>query len=233
MNEEAADPYEGVDNLEIMAEAVNYNRHLLDLILRFWPATARTALDVGAGTGTFAAMLRAEGRDCRCLEPDPGLRRRLEALGFPAAARMHDLADGSSGYIYSLNVLEHIEDHVGALKELHRALAPDGRIFVYVPAFAALFGSMDRKVGHVRRYTRASLTAAFAEAGFRIEASRYVDSLGFAATLAYNAVSRGDGDLNRASIRVYDRLVFPVSRLLDGAFGRLFGKNVYVVASKA
>jgi hypothetical protein len=59
-----------------------------------------------------------------------------------------------------------------------------------------------------------------------------VDSLGFPAPLLYKLLDRGTGDLRPGSVSAYDRLVFPLSRLTDRAFGKLFGKNVLLVAVK-
>ena len=131
-----------------------------------------------------------------------------------------------------LNVLEHIEDDAAALRELHRKLVPGGRLLVYVPAFQVLYTSMDRKVGHLRRYTRATLIAAVTAAGFAVEHSRYADSLGFFATLVFKLFGNARGTLDRHGIRLYDRRVFPLSRALDALVSPLFGKNVLLVAVK-
>ena len=111
-------------------------------------------------------------------------------------------------------------------------LAPGGRLFIYVPAFPVLFTSMDAKVGHVRRYTRATLHASLTNAGFAIRTLRYADSLGFPATLAFKLFDNGRGDVNRAMLRFYDRLAFPLSRALDALTHRWFGKNLLALAVK-
>ncbi len=55
---------------------------------------------------------------------------------------------------------------------------------------------MDAKVGHVRRYTRATLRASLDRAGFEIRTLRYADSLGFASQLAFKAIDNGHGEVN-------------------------------------
>jgi len=113
-----------------------------------------------------------------------------------------------------------------------RKLKPGGKVFVYVPAFQLLYTSMDRKVGHVRRYTRGELTRKLERAGLRVTQSRYADSIGFAATLAYKLTDKGQGDINPRMLTLYDRAVFPVSALFDNVLGWLLGKNTYAVAVK-
>lgn len=230
MTSSAPAPYTGVDNLEVMEEAENYNRFLLDLIARH--AQGTRILDFGAGNGTFARPCRARGMDVTALEPDRRLHAMLQESGVPAVRDVGELPDGAFDYAYSLNVLEHIADDVEALRGLIEKLRPGGQFLVYVPAFPTLYTSMDRKVGHVRRYTRATLTAAVAAAGFRVHDVRYADSLGFAATLAFKGLDNGRGDVNRPLLKLYDRLVFPVSRALDALTHRWFGKNLVLVASR-
>ena len=48
----------------------------------------------------------------------------------------------------------------------------------------------------------------------------------------YRFVGDESGSISRAQVRTYDRLVFPVSRAFDRLFGKVFGKNVYLVAVK-
>ena len=111
-------------------------------------------------------------------------------------------------------------------------LKPNGILYVYVPAFQALYSTFDRKVGHLRRYRRGELAAMVTRAGFRVEKAAYRDSLGFLAALVFKLVARDDGHVGRATVLFYDRFVFPVSRLLDRVLGLVVGKNLVIVASK-
>ncbi len=227
----AAMPYTGVGNLEVMAEARNYNRFLTDLVrTRLTPGAC--VLDFGAGAGTFAAPLREQGVDITAIEPDARLRARLGAQGVPVLATIDGLADGSVDLIYSFNVLEHIADDRTALRALGAKLKRGGQSVLYVPAFQMLFTAMDRRVGHLRRYRRGGLTDLVAAAGLRVRTAQYVDSLGALATLLYRVAGDGDGEINRAALRLYDRLVFPLSRALDRLLWPWLGKNLLIVASK-
>jgi SAM-dependent methyltransferase len=223
--------YGGTGNLEVMQEAFNYNAFLLDLIRRHTPESA-SVLDFGAGSGTFATPLHRQGFNITCVEPDAGLGGLLQRNGLEVATGLDDLEPASFDFIYSLNVLEHIEDDDAALRALHVVLKPGGRLLIYVPAFQLLFTSMDRKVGHFRRYRKADLVRQIRAAGYIIDTSRYVDSVGFAATLAFRAIGNSSGELNRSQIRWYDRFVLPVSLALDRVFAPFFGKNLLVVARR-
>jgi SAM-dependent methyltransferase len=221
--------YTGRDNLAAMRAATRYNRFLLDLVRGFAPASG-LILDFGAGLGDFAAAIRSAGHTVTCLEIDPAFASQVRARGIPVAGAIEELAEASLDFVYSLNVLEHIEDDVGALAALRTRMKPGARALVYVPAFPILYSNMDREVGHCRRYTRRSLESALRASGFRVGASRYVDCLGFPASLAYRLLG-GSGHIDHRSVGLYDRFVFPLSRRLDHLACQLFGKNVFAVAS--
>jgi SAM-dependent methyltransferase len=224
--------YHGIDNLEVLDDAVRYCRFLVDSVVRAGRG-CRTALDFGAGTGSLSAMTRARGMQVACVELDPRLRAMLQERGFQVYADIASLADRSQEYIYSLNVLEHIEDDEATLSALFSKLKPEGRLFLYVPALQILFSSMDRKIGHYRRYHREGLLTIVRRAGFVVERAEYADSMGVLATLLYKAMGSRKGDVSRTPLRIYDRVVFPVSRVLDRlGCSRLFGKNLLVVARR-
>lgn len=223
--------YIGVDNLEVMQEAVNYNRHLLDLVRGCAPAHGKV-LDFGAGAAQFAAPLSALGLDITALEPDPGLQQRLRDQGLHAVGSTSEIRDESYDYVYTLNVLEHIEDDVAALRSLHAKLRPGGKLLIYVPAFQILYTSMDAKVGHVRRYTRGMLTSRVQAAGFRIDRVAYADSLGFFASLLFKLIGNKEGTVSRSALKLYDRFIFPLSRALDLLARRWFGKNLLLTCTK-
>ena len=47
-----------------------------------------------------------------------------------------------------------------------------------VPAMRALYGAMDKAIGHFRRYERDALSAKLRRAGFRVEETRYMNAIG-------------------------------------------------------
>lgn len=223
--------YAGTDNLELMVEAENYNHHLLGL-LRSRLAGARAVLDFGAGLGLFARALADSGFNMLCLEPDARQAARIAEQGLETCSALDAVPGDSLDAIYSLNVLEHIEDDRAALDALFQRVKPGGRLLLYVPAFQVLYSSMDRKVGHFRRYRRRHLSGLLQAGGFAVIECRYVDSLGFFAALVYKLVGSRRGDIDRRSLRTYDRYVFPLSVRLDRLLGRWLGKNLLAVAER-
>jgi SAM-dependent methyltransferase len=223
--------YTGLDLLRALDGAINYNALLVDLILESAGGRLRM-LDFGAGVGTFSKLLRSEGADVTCVEPDLYLSDCLVRNGFSTFRDLNEVPDDSFEFVFALNVLEHIADDRTVLRQLGAKLRQTGRLLVYVPAFRLLWTGLDEKIKHYRRYRREDLERLTRSTGLSVQKSRYVDSLGFLAALSFKIVSRKKADLSARAIALYDRYVVPPTKALDLLFGGFFGKNVYVVASK-
>jgi ubiquinone/menaquinone biosynthesis C-methylase UbiE len=177
--------YSGGDVLEIMKEAVRYNAFLTNEVLRHSPKSGHV-LDFGAGIGTFSAPVAKLGLQVTCVEYDDGQRSKLKELhALSSVKQIEEVADSAVDYVFTLNVLEHIEDDGEALKQLYRVLRPGGQLYVFVPAFQVLYSEFDRRIGHYRRYRKGELVRAVTKADFQGISARYCDSLGFAAALTY------------------------------------------------
>ena len=225
------DAYTGTAHLDVMEAAHNYNQFLVEKILQTNPAIS--LLDFGAGMGTLATAVRNHERKPICVEPDPHLNQRLKDNNHQAFSSLADVPKGQIEFAYSFNVLEHIEDDGQALREVRDILTPGGTFLLYVPAFPILYSAMDRKVGHFRRYRLAPLCRLLATQGYRVEHASHVDSLGFVAALLYKYIGGADGKISPKSLAIYDKWSWPISRLLDKFFFRMFGKNILIKATRA
>jgi len=233
--------YTGTDTLELLTEARNYNTDLVRRVLSRTRVLADAkavagnrqslnCLDFGAGLGTFALPLRKAGRTVTCIETDPKLQKKLRQNGFAVHEAVKELGAQRFDFVYTLNVLEHIEDDRAAVRSISDMLNQNGELYVYVPAFSVLFSSLDTKVGHHRRYRKQQLAELVRSAGLKIERIRYVDTLGFFSSLAYRVARVADGRINRRALLIFDRMLFPCNRVLDPLFGWWFGKNLELIA---
>ena len=194
-----------------------------------------SVLEFGAGTGTLCEIFRDEFRiSPDCVEIDDRLRNVLSEKGFKVFSNLSDSKKKYS-WIYSSNVLEHIEDDLNALKSLAEQLEVNGRIAIYVPALPILFSGLDRSVGHFRRYKKKELIKKVSKSGFEVEYCVYHDCLGVVASLALKALGYKNkvGLGSRRSFQIYDQVVYPVSKVLDRVgMQKIIGKNLLLVAKK-
>jgi SAM-dependent methyltransferase len=176
-------------------------------------------LDVGCGTGANLELLArygdAEGVDISPEALDFCRARGLEKVRLGAAETL-PYEDGSFDLVTALDVVEHLDDDVGGLKEMRRVLRPGGRALLFVPAFMFLWGVQDDVSHHRRRYTLKNLGEAVREAGFEVERATYANISFFAPILAGRALMRATG------IRPASENNINVSAL-NGLLGRILG----------
>jgi len=221
--------YAGTDLLEHLEYAKNYN----DFIHRYlakYSKDSQVILDYGAGTGYFAQRTRNIGKKVTCLEIDQTLCQRLEREKFEVIKQLS--LKNHFDFVYSLNVLEHIENDGEILKTIWDSLKDKGGLFLYLPAFPILFCSMDKKVNHLRRYNKKNLSQLVKEQGFEICFCRYADSLGFFVMLLYKFWGSKTGEISKTQILIYDKVIFPISKAMDLMVNRFFGKNIILYATK-
>jgi SAM-dependent methyltransferase len=221
--------YVGAENLELMENAVRYTSYVGKIVADALPSAGRV-VEFGAGSGTQTSHVMPPKDRLTCIEINPDLQAVLRSKGYQAAGSLDDIPNASVSAIYSINCLEHIEDDGAALRQIHEKLTDDGTLVLYVPAMPILFSSMDKLVGHYRRYRRRELVALLAGAGFRVTTARYVDSVGVLPSLIYKMIPKASGEPSAKSLKFYDNYLFPISLVVDKVTAKLFGKNVFVVA---
>jgi hypothetical protein len=101
---------------------------------------------------------------------------------------------------------------------------------VLAPAHQFLFSPFDGAIGHWRRYNGAAL-ANLTPRGCRIRARLALDSAGFLASLANRLLLKASMP-SRGQIAFWDRVLVPISRIVDALTGRIFGKTVVMVWSR-
>jgi SAM-dependent methyltransferase len=127
-----------------------------------------------------------------------------------------------------MNVLEHIDDHVGALRAAHALLRPGGTVVMFVPAFEFAMSRFDRAVGHYRRYRRSTLREAYQRAGLAIEQIHYVNAPGLFAWFVGMRLL-GMTPMDGGSVRMWDRTVVPIARAVERRVRPPFGQSVFAV----
>ncbi|MBA3298480.1 MAG: methyltransferase domain-containing protein [Thermoleophilaceae bacterium] len=218
-----------LEELETLARA----RRLGDWMFEQLAGAARGRVaEVGAGIGTFSERLLAAGvEELLQIEPEPGcaevLERRFE--GDPRVTIAREQLPGSPtlrrragefDLVLCQNVLEHIEDHEGAVAVMAGALRPGGELSLLVPAHPRLFGPLDAAYGHHRRYTKELLSRLVQEAGLEVEGLHHFNALGIPGWWLKNLT--GASGIGPLALGAYELAVAawrPLERRLCPPFG--------------
>lgn len=230
---------------EAALQRVREDRLLIDgvdawLFEEFAPYLGRRVLEVGCGLGNLARLLT--DRELYC-----GIDNSTESIATLARElashpHMHaQVADVTTheflsleamrfDTVVSLNVLEHVADDEAAIRNMHRVLTPEGKLILVVPAHRWLYGSMDRAIGHFRRYNRDDMRALLTRHGFAVLRFTYVNALGalgwFANGRLWHSPTPPSGQL-----RLFNRLV-PALKAVERRLPPPFGISLLAIARR-
>jgi len=227
--------YQGTE-LALFAKATQWKRYWS---ARIQPHIKGRVLDVGAGVGSnFDYLQHSEVTEWCFLEPDEKLLkqiklRRQQTLtaavhnGTVSTLPAHKMFDT----IIYIDVLEHIRDDHLELVQAARHLETNGKLLILSPAHPALFSNFDLSVGHLRRYTIKTLSKIAPKNLGPIDL-RYLDSAGWLASLANRCLLKQSvPDIRQ--ILFWDRVMVPISRVLDPLCGYRIGKSILGIWKKS
>lgn len=132
--------------------------------------------DIGGGNGWVSVALTKAGFDCVVVEPSTTAIANAAARGLPVVqASFQDLPllEETIPAAGVFDVLEHVEDDLGAVANIHRWLVPGGRLYVAVPSHHFLWSDEDVKAGHFRRYELKGLSKLLEKAGLVVDYGTY------------------------------------------------------------
>ena len=172
--------------LDKMAHVHKYNKLIYDTIR---PFLGKTILEIGAGIGNISSLLKNSGEELLILTDykkdfvvqltkkfNSDSRIKIMQLDISHDSHIDDTTAVDS--IVCINVLEHIKDDVSALKNCNKLLCQKGKLILFVPAMRILYGSLDKSLGHYRRYTKKEVTEKLQIAGFEVISNRYFNIIG-------------------------------------------------------
>ena len=205
------------------------------------PANARI-LEIGCGTGHNLPMLAQFG-EVDAIEIDEAARdiasvRLGKPVGEAPLPELTGVERGAYDMVAVLDVVEHIEDDVGALKAMAECLKPGGAILIAVPAHQWMWSAHDVVNHHKRRYSKATLDAAIKQAGLKHNGLSWFNSLLFpaavAARLAGKLMGKDDSDDSPPPkmLNTIFETVFRVERHLVGRVPLTPGLSILTLARK-
>jgi SAM-dependent methyltransferase len=228
----------GVETLLRMADVGAYNDWVYR---RIQPYLGERVLEVGCGIGNMSGYY-AERRLLVCLDLLPeslalvraklGDRANVHAVrgDICAEVTIAELAPYAFDTAVMLNVLEHIEDDARALAAVHRLLVPGGRLVLLLPAEHYLYGTIDRALGHYRRYAPSEVRPLLRAARFETERMEYMNLPGILGWFVNGRLLRRRL-LPRPQLALFN-LLAPLFEALESKVTPPRGQSLLVVARK-
>jgi len=208
-----AEPY-GKGTLVQLTRTPAYLKWVTSLIR---PALGDSVFEAGAGTGTLTGLLMGRRARYTAWESEPlylhALRNRfLRTPNVEVTATMPESA-AEFDTALALNVLEGQAEPGVMLARLAQVLKSDGNLVVLAPNHPALFGSVDRSLGQLRRFSQAQLVKLLADAGFVVEDVRHLNK---AAVIGWWLNSRvfGSRRVSKVTLKIFDKTLW-FWRLID------------------
>jgi SAM-dependent methyltransferase len=178
----------GSHTLNRLSRAPRFNAWMGDVVR---PHCGQRVLEIGSGTGNLTRELVprelyfASDINPLYLDSLKGLSHDRPYLHVTLTdvtkAETFPQVSGGFDTVVCLNVIEHVEDDRGALENIRRVLAPDGRAIVLVPHGPQIQGTLDEVLGHRRRYTTESLQQLAEQAGFKVRETIFFNRTGWPA----------------------------------------------------
>lgn len=228
--------YKNIRTLEILEGAENYNSWIAS---RLKPYIKSPALEIGAGTGNISYYF-THLKELVLTDIDEDLvaslrlkfskKRKIIFEVLNVASNLGKISN-TFNTIYSVNVLEHIENDEKALRNMHRMLNKSGTLVLLVPAKRIAYNDLDRSLGHFRRYEKEELRKKIEKAGFTINELEYFNVTGLLSWILRNYISNSHAELKGSQVKYFNWVV-PILRLIEPRQGLPFGISLIAVARK-
>jgi ubiquinone/menaquinone biosynthesis C-methylase UbiE len=226
-----------VSDLLKMSKAVNYQHWILEIISDY---IGDNILEVGAGIGNYTRYFLSKKR-VYAIELSPSclgiLREKfqvdnIELLQMDAASpEILSLKVKNIDTIVCLNVLEHIQNDLLALKNFYQILCTPGYLILQLPALKFLYGNIDRQLGHYRRYTKKMIAEKVKQTNFKIERMDYINLIGTFGWF-YDARIKGIINQNEQHVTFFDNRIVPIVRKFERNIEIPFGQSLIVILKK-
>ena len=213
----------GPETLEALSAAPKFNRWMADTIR---PYVGKEIIEVGAGIGNLTKLLIRKSKRYVVADIDHAHLGRLTAeferrpnfqIRCCNLSQPEDFAEFKEQLdtVVCLNVLEHVEDDLAGLRNMHSILKTGGRAIVLVPCDQKIFGTLDTALGHFRRYSREELKAKMERSGFAVEHVLEFNRISRPAWFVYGRLFKRTA-LSLGQLGLFDKFVW-LWRIMDRA----------------
>ncbi len=189
------------------------------------PYLGDTVFEIGAGLGNLTGRLMGKKLLYVAAEKDPlylhALRNRFLRTPSVTVCELDPESpaafapwQGQFESALCVNVLETVKDPAAVIRSMARCLKPQGKLIVLVPQCPALFGSLDRGMGNLRRFSASELEKILNESGFKVEQKHQLNKFGALSWWIFGKLL-GRTKMNRVALKLWDKTVW-FWRRVDG-----------------
>ncbi len=232
----------GFETLEAFSQAGAFNRWLYQKIVKY---VQGKTLEIGSGIGNISAFLLKDLDDVSLSDLRPEYCRLLQNK-FSYDSHLKgvyemdlSLEDFNSKYpeliekfdtVIALNVIEHITDDLLAIRNAKALLKKNGKLVILVPAGQWLYNSIDRELGHIKRYSKSGLNELMESAGLFVADCRYFNAAAILGWWVSGNILR-EKTISSAKLNIYNRMI-PFFKIMDWFISPFMGISVISVGRK-
>ena len=218
----------------ILEQATNldhYNRWIISIFKTYF---GKNILEVGSGLGGLSQYFPKTDVTLSDLRSDyfKYLKKRFDykTLKLNIEKESPEELLNSFDTIFSSNVFEHIKNDESALNNCFKLLKSNGNLLLFVPSRPEIYGSLDKAMGHYRRYTKEELAKKAKQAGFKITKIKYVNLPGYF-TWWLRGRFPGKSNSDNLLAKMFDTIITPLL-YLEKYLPIPFGQSLILVAEK-
>ncbi|MBX3241118.1 MAG: class I SAM-dependent methyltransferase [Chitinophagaceae bacterium] len=232
----------GKKTLEVFSKAIHFNKWMFNKLAPYFHGHI---LEIGSGIGNISSLLLEQYvhvnlsdvkyEYCKILQSKFSGNSNLENIyqlnledtsllnHFPELKKKFDT-------VLVLNVVEHIKDDKQAINNCKKFLNENGTLIILVPAHQFLYNSIDKELGHFKRYDQKSISSLLGSCGLTVIHTSYFNTAGIPAWWLSGSILRKKM-VTGSQMRIYDRLI-PLFKLADIIFNKVSGLSVIAIAQK-
>jgi len=226
---------------------IELDKYQFDL---FRPFIGNRILEIGAGTGRITLMVlqRCGFDNLTVIEPSDHFFGILQKRFYSRPdmtiikAEASDLLQKYTHYfdsVFSVHVMEHIEDDKKFIGDCLKLLKRGGYLIVLVPALQFLYSNFDKNIGHYRRYNKKTIRKLIRGFNVKIERLSYDNFLGIFASLYFFKFRKLDYQSSTGNkqkffrlYKIYSRFFVPIINILEKYIPIPVGLNLTVILKK-
>ncbi|MBN2285277.1 MAG: class I SAM-dependent methyltransferase [Tissierellales bacterium] len=222
-----------------ISTAKNYHNWVFSLISKYLN-TKGVTLEIGAGHGEYTKMLLNVSKKVIATDIDQEaitkIRNKFHQIKNVEVLLMNGIdinkISEPPDNIVAINIIEHIKDDKGFVRDCLLTLRPSGILVIFAPAFQFLFSNIDREAGHFRRYSKNGLKLLLTNSGFKVVLAHYFNFIGFGGWMINKYLRSGvDSRSTNFQVNIFNKYLW-LFRTLDVLFSPFCGQSVLVVGEK-